>query len=128
MSIFKIIAIGIISVSIIVLIKESKPELAIMVSVCASIVLLILIINALSDVVIYFTEIVDKTGISYTLFVCILKIIGIGYITEFAANICEDSGNKSIANKIQFGGKVVIMIVSLPIIQGLIDIITGLLA
>lgn len=127
MGIFKIVAIGIIAVSIIVVLKDQRPEIAILLSVATSIILLIYIINYLSEIVISFTNIVDKTGVDFSLFSSIVKIIGVGYITEFASNIASDAGSKSIANKILFGGKVMIMVLALPIVDSIIDIIIGIL-
>lgn len=127
MSIFKIVSVAIIAVSIIVILKEQKPEIAMLLGVATSIILLIMIVNYLAEVIISFNNIVDKTGVDFVLFSSVLKIIGVGYITEFASNIAEDAGSKSIANKILFGGKVVIMVLALPIVNSLIDIVIGIL-
>ena len=61
------------------------------------------------------------------IFSSILKIIGIGYLTEFANGICVDSGAKSIGDKLQFAGKVVILLLALPILENLIEIIAEIL-
>lgn len=127
MDIFKIVAVGIVSAAVITMVKQVKPELSILVTVAASIVLLIMIINTLTDVIMSFAMIAEKTGLQSGLFSGVLKIIGVGYITEFAANICDDAGNKSIGEKILLGGKVIIMILALPVITSLIDIIIEIL-
>ena len=55
-----------------------------------------------------------------------LKIIGIGYLVEFSANVCRDSGNSSIADKVIIAGKMMIFIISLPIITNLFDLVLDL--
>lgn len=127
MDIYKIVLIGIIATVVIVLIKDLKSELSVVIALAAGVIMLIMILTALSDVVSAFYQIADKSGVSDGLFFSLLKIIGIGYITEFAANICEDAGSKSISGKILLGGKVAIMVVALPIVQALIDIIVSIL-
>lgn len=127
MEIFKIIGIGIITVFAYIIIKQFKPEFAIMVGLTGSIILLFSISDTVISIINNFTSLVNKTGVSPELFSLILKIIGIGYLTEFAANLCVDSGCTSIADKILLAGKVLIMIVALPIISSLIDVIVGLL-
>lgn len=127
MEIFKIIGIGIITVFAYIIIKQFKPEFAIMVGLTGSIILLFSISDTVISIINNFTSLVNKTGVSPDLFSLILKIIGIGYLTEFAANLCVDSGCNSIADKILLAGKVLIMIVALPIISSLIDVIVGLL-
>jgi stage III sporulation protein AD len=81
----------------------------------------------LASVTQIFDILVLKTGIDKDLFSSILKIIGIGYITEFSANICVDSGSSSIGDKILLAGKVVILVLSLPIITSLINIIVEIM-
>ena len=56
-----------------------------------------------------------------------MKITGIAFITEFAVSICKDSGESAIASKIDLGGKVVIISMSIPIISTLLETIIKVL-
>ena len=56
-----------------------------------------------------------------------MKITGIAILTEFAVSICQDSGESSIASKIDIGGKVIIITMSLPIISSLLEIMLKVL-
>lgn len=127
MEIFKVIGVGIIGTIIAGLLKNNKSEIGILVIMSTGIIILILILNSLTSVIDSFFDIVDKSGINMSLFSGMLKIIGIGYLTEFSANLCEDYGCASIGKKIQFGGKITIFLMALPIISGLIEIIGNLL-
>ena len=55
-----------------------------------------------------------------------MKIVGLGYITEFAADLAEESGNKSVAGKIILGGKIALCTQALPVIKNLINAILSL--
>jgi stage III sporulation protein AD len=57
----------------------------------------------------------------------VLKIIGISYITEFAAQISRDAGEGSIASRIELAGKVLIMIMAIPIIQAIVETVINLI-
>ena len=57
----------------------------------------------------------------------VLKIVGVGYLTEFGANICVDSGNSSIADKVMLGGKIIILCFALPIVSNMLEVILGLI-
>jgi stage III sporulation protein AD len=57
----------------------------------------------------------------------ILKIIGIAYIAEFAAQITKDAGQGSLASKIELGGKVLILAMAIPILTVLIETIIQLI-
>ena len=127
MVIFKIIGVGIITSLAVMLLKQLKPEISIVVGMSGSIIILFMILNALSGVIENFTTMTERIGIDSELFFLLLKIIGIGYITEFSANLCSDCGSNSIADKILLAGKVVIMLLAIPIINTLIEIIYGLM-
>ena len=72
-------------------------------------------------------EISSRASISSEFLGIILKITGIAILTEFAVSICQDSGESSIANKIDIGGKVIIITISLPIISTLLETILKVL-
>ena len=127
MEIFKIIGVGVATTICYVLIKQVKSEFSIFIALGGSIILLVMIAGQLSGVVEYFNEIIQKTGVNSTIYFTILKIIGIGYLTEFAANLCNDASASSIGNKIVLGGKIVILCLALPIITSLIDLIISIL-
>ena len=127
MEIFKIIAIGLITTVTALVVKQSKPEIAVFVGLAGSLLIFFEIINMLSNVFSVFNTIITKTGVSSDLFGVLLKIIGVGYLTEFSASLCADSGNASIADKIMLGGKIVILVLAIPIFISIINIITGLL-
>ena len=123
----KIIGIAIITTIAVLIIKQLKPELAVFVGLVGSIIIVIYIVNMIGGVLTIFDTMASKTGIDKELFLVILKIIGVGYLTEFSANLCQDAGVSSIADKIMLAGKVVIMIMALPIINNLLEIVYGLM-
>jgi stage III sporulation protein AD len=126
MELIKIIGIAIVAVISIITIKQQRAEIAVIIGIAASAIILLLILNMLSDVVKAFSDITDKTGLSGGLYKSILKIIGIGYLTEFAGNICDDAGSKSIGDKVLMSGKIIILVMALPILLALIDIVASI--
>ena len=127
MEIFKIVGIGIIGCIIVLLMKQLKPELAVTVIVATTVLMLIYILKYFTQIFALFDNIIQKTGIDEGLFTILIKIIGVGYLVEFGASICEDTGNTSIANKVVFAGKIAIFIMAMPIITNLFNLILGLL-
>ena len=57
----------------------------------------------------------------------ILKMIGITYVTEFAANICKDSGYQTIAGQIELFAKLSILLIGMPVILACMESIGELL-
>ncbi len=127
MDIIKIILVGVVTSISTVILKQVKPELSILSTLAGSLVMLLLIVDRLTGIISSFQEIVSKTSINFKLFGSILKIVGVGYLAEFGANICQDSGNSSIADKILFAGKVIILFLAFPIINSMLTTVVGLL-
>ena len=123
MDIVKVVAVGLITVIATIIVKQVKTEIAMLITLAGSIVIIILAIQMLQGVFGSFLSIFNKTGVSNSLFVPVLKIIGIGYLCEFGANLCIDGGCNSIADKILFCGKITILIIALPIINSVIDVV-----
>ena len=53
----------------------------------------------------------------------LLKITGISLVTELAGMICRDSGNSALAQGMQLLGSSVILSLSLPILETLLNLI-----
>ncbi len=127
MELLKIVGVGILISFTVVIVKQIKPELAVATLVAGSIVMLMFILSYFTTILDSLQAIVNKTGIDNELFSVILKIVAVGYLIEFGANICNDSGNSGIGDKVILGGKFLILILSMPIITSLLDIVIGLI-
>lgn len=127
MDIFKIGIIGIISIILAITIKNQSPQISLLISIVTGIIIFLIILPALQQVIDAIFNIVKKLDISVGYIGVILKIIGIAYISEFCTQICQDAGENAIASKIELGGKVLIMLISVPIITELLDLITRLI-
>ncbi len=127
MDIIKIVGIGLITVIASILVKPIKPEVSIIIGLCGGVLILIQTINYVVDIIDAFSSIVDKTGLDAGLLKTLLKIIGVGYLTEFSANLCNDAGSSSVADKILFAGKIIILVMALPIVTSIIEIIVEIL-
>ncbi len=124
--IFRLVGIAIIGVAVVLLLKSAKPEFAVFATIATGIVMVITMLGALQDVILAFDGIVKKSGVDGSIFEAVLKIIGIGYLTEYSASVATDAGCASIAEKLQFGGKIVIFLMSISIVTALIDVVTAL--
>ena len=127
MEIIKIIGIGLTALIVIIVLKQYKPEFAIYVSIVAGLLILGLSLSSFSGIINLLKDISSRANINSKFLGIILKITGIAILTEFAVSICQDTGEKAIANKIDIGGKVIIMTISLPIISSLLEAILKVL-
>ncbi len=123
----KILAVALVTVFAHMLIKQTKPEIAIIISIVGSVIIIMMAVNVLSSVISSFYRIFQQTGVDSALITPLIKIVAIGYIAEFGANICVDAGAGSVADKILFSAKLIILVISMPIISTVIDLVVTLL-
>lgn len=126
MDIFKIIAVGLVTTVCAVILKQVKPELAIFAGIAGALIIIYLILQAVGVVFQDYKSILDKTGVNSSIFTSVLKIIGIGYIVEFCGSLCAEAGVKIVADRIMFAGKVLILIMCMPVVRNLIEIVIKL--
>lgn len=127
MEALQIVVIGIVATVMIMLLKDDKPEFAVLTSIITSIVIFYIVADKLKIVVQVLTNMAKNADVDFIFFTTILKIIGIAYIVEFGAQISRDAGEESIASKIELGGKVIIMVLAIPILMALMDLIFEIL-
>lgn len=128
MDLTKMIVIGMASALGVLLLRQAKPELAVVVGLVGTILIFMMVVSGLTKVVSSINGIVAQTGLATQLFASILKIVGIGYLCEIAASICQEAGAKAVADMVVLGGKIIIMVLAIPIIQALVDVVLGVLS
>lgn len=127
LDVVKIIGVGITALIIIIILKQYKPEFTVYVSIIAGVIILLMVMDKLSAVVNILSSLASKTGTGSTFLKILLKITGIAILTEFAVSICKDSGETAIASKIDLGGKIIIISISIPIITALLELLIQIL-
>lgn len=127
MEIAKVIGVGFIALIIIIILKQYKPEFTIYVSIIAGIIIIMMLSNQIKGILNLINEITAKTSINNQFIKILIKITGIAILTEFAVSVCNDSGESSIASKIDIGGKILIVSISVPIIQALMETVLKVL-
>lgn len=123
MEILQIVGLGVVATVLIIVLKAQRPELAVQVSIMTGIVVFLMIASKLATVLEVLDSFTRKVNIDTAYLSTVLKIIGIAYIAEFGAEVCKDAGESAIASKIELAGKVVIIVLAMPIITSLLDLI-----
>ena len=121
MNITQIVAFALLSVFIIVLLKQYKSEYALIASIIASGIIIYFSLSKLEIVINLLEDLINQTGIKKEFFEILLKITGIAYLIDFGSNVCKDVGESAIASKVEFAGKVIIVTMSLPILTTLLE-------
>ena len=103
MDIFRIVGVGFVTAIAAILLKQTKPELAFAVTLTGIVIILLFVADMLKVALGALDSIAKLTGVENGLVKTLLKIVGIGYLSEFAAGILTDFGSASLADKVALG-------------------------
>lgn len=126
MLIFKIILIAICTAISGLVLRSVKSELSVLVFLIGGILILSITISSLGGVFSEVFEIISSAGVSSDVIKMLLKVVGLGFLCEFSANICSDIGANNLAEYLLVGGRIAIIVVCFPVIKNLISIVSGL--
>lgn len=116
--IFSFVAMTLVTAVITVYLKDSGfPSLSLLVALCGGILILLKTIPYLLELFQTMNSVADAAGLRTDYIGLVIKVVCIAYIGEFAAQICRDVGEKSIAEKMDLGTKAVIMVMAVPLLQ-----------
>ncbi|HLO04057.1 MAG TPA: stage III sporulation protein AD [Symbiobacteriaceae bacterium] len=127
MEIVKIVGIGLLAGMLIILIKQKKPELAFGLSIATTVLIFMLMLVRIFQVIDFMQALGARAKVDATHMSTVLKIIGIAYVTDFGSQVLQDSGEKAVASKVEMAGKVIIILMSVPIMMAILDTVLRLL-
>ena len=125
--VMKLVGIAIISTILCMVVKKDRPEMAMFIGILTGIMILLSVTYKLNFIIDSINDLAHKANIPTMYISLIIKLIGIAYLMEFAIQICKDCGEGNIASKLEFGGKIIVMTMSFPILVSIIDMILNII-
>lgn len=127
MEVVKIVGIGLAAGMLISILRQQKPELAMQLSIAAAAMIFLLMVSRIMQVVDVMQTLSVKARVDQAQMGAILKIIGIAYVTDFGSQVLQDAGEKAVASKVEMAGKILIILLALPIILAIMETVLKLL-
>lgn len=127
MSIYGLIGLSIVSCIVVIVVKQYKPEFALITTIAAGSVILFMLLGRFTSVFNELKLISESAGIKSEYMEVMLKGLGICYLTQFSSDICNDFGQSSLASKIELCGKITLAVLSIPLLKSLIETISKVL-
>ena len=125
--IVQIVGLGLIATFLVLVLKEQKPVFAFLLTIFVGVLIFLFLVGQIGRIISMLQELAANADLNMIYVETILKIIGIAYIAEFGAQITRDAGQGAIASKIELAGKVLILLMAIPIINAIIKTVIGLL-
>lgn len=123
---FQLAALGVCAATILIVLRQAKPEIATVFSLAAGAIILIAFSDRLGEAVQAIREVAkqaDMDGGAETL----LRVAGIGALCTLGAQLCRDAGEKGMGEKVELGGKIMMLSMALPMAASLLQAVCDLL-
>jgi stage III sporulation protein AD len=127
MEIIKIVAFAFAALFIFLFFKDRRSDISILISLSAGVIIFLFIITQLNDVIYFIKDIANKANIDMVYIGVVLKILAIAYLATFCSEICKDAGASSIASKVDFSAKILILTLAIPILMAVLQSILQIL-
>jgi stage III sporulation protein AD len=121
MEIVKVVAFAFIALMIVMLFKDKREDIAVEISVAAGILIFLFMITKVTSVLQFLQQLAVKANIDVIYLTTVFKILGIAYLASFCGEICKDAGQSSIASKVEFAGKILILVLAIPILMAVLQ-------
>jgi stage III sporulation protein AD len=127
MTILQVIIVGVLSAVLVLTVKRQSPEIALLITIAASVLIFIMVLPGLAYSIGVLTHIGDLLDGGSRYVGLTLRVIGVAYMAELGASVCADAGENAIAAKIDLAGRLIILVMAMPVVAEIIQLIVGLL-
>ena len=127
MNLFSTIGIGLVGAILCVVVRQTRPEQAMLIGIATGCVIFSFALAQIRDVLLLWQESIAEYGEFDIYFVPLIRVLGITYLVQFASQVCRDAGENAIAMKMELAGKVVILSLSFPVLKMVLELIKNVL-
>ncbi len=110
-----------------VTLKKYAPETAVVIAIAGSVIMMMWVLGKMTPIIGEIQTCIEKAGIDADYPTILLKSVGICLVCQFTADSCRDAGQSSIASKVELCAGISILVLSLPLIEQILSLATGLL-
>lgn len=121
MEIFQVVGLAIVAAVMGIMLRQSKPEMAVLLSIVVGTVIFLTVLGKIGSVVDILKQLAGRAEISNIYLGTILKIVAIAYVADFGAQICRDAGEGAVAAKIEFAAKILVLVLAVPIVVAVLQ-------
>ena len=121
------ISLSIIAAVLVIIMGKHSGELSMVLVIGCGCMLIMLALRYLEPVLDLFGRLQEMSNLDNTTLKILVKTVGVGLVTEIAHLICIDSGNASLGKGVQILGSAVMLWLSLPLIEQMLDLVENVM-
>ena len=109
-----------------IFLREKSPQFSMMIALITGIVIVSLVAKELGSILSTLQNMMHHSGLEEQTVSTVLRILAIGIGSEYFCNVIADAGETAIAKKAEFGAKVIILLLILPMLGKVVDTVWSL--
>lgn len=119
----KIAALALVAAVLCVLIRENQKPLSVLLALIGCVGIALLGFSFLQPVIAVLDKLVSLSGIADEMVAPMLKVAGVGLLTQISSGICQDAGESALAKTVELSGTVLAMYAALPLILAVLELV-----
>ena len=115
------------AVILFLILGKHNKELALLLTIAVCCMVAVIAGRFMKPVVEFLERLQEVGQLDSEYLTVLLKVVGIGFLTEVAALVCADAGNGTLGKTLQMLLSCVILWLSIPLLNGLLELIQSIL-
>lgn len=127
LALMRVVGLGLLATVLLVVIREERSELGVILRVGVGAALLLLILPDVGQVVAAIVHVSELARIPARFLTLLLKVVGISYLTVFVAQLARDAGEAGTGLRVELAGKIAILMLAIPLIASIAQTVLKLI-
>lgn len=127
MNIISFCVLGIFAVIGSLALKNYNKEISALLIMSCVVLMSVIALPSLSRLLQSVNELISCANVKEEYFSILIKSLGICYITQISVNICKENGSQSVASQLEIAGKLLILILAVPVYNDLLALVADFL-
>ncbi|MFL0196891.1 stage III sporulation protein AD [Clostridium sp. WILCCON 0269] len=121
MEIIKIVAFAFVALFMVLLFKGKRDDIAVYISIIAGVAIFLFMVTKITAILQFVQQLATKANIDFIYLTTVFKILAIAYLASFCSEICRDAGQGNLGAKVEFAGKILILVLAIPILMAVLQ-------
>lgn len=107
--------------------NKSSKDISVLITTAVCAMTIIAATSFLQPVISFVNKMKEIGDLDENLISTVLKVVGVGIVTEIASLICKDAGNDSMGKALQLVSTGVVLWLSIPVFEKLLSLLDNIL-
>lgn len=118
---FQIAGFAVCAAALALVMRKLRPEAAPLLVIAAGALAVMMVIPQLAEIIDSMTALAAAGGVQNGYTLQLLKVGGISLLMDFSAQTCRDAGEDGLALKVELAGRIMLIVLALPVIHSLLS-------